>query len=197
METARNSFYEDPRVLTISIHQSGYSLYPGTGFVNELGEGRAVGSSINLPLPKQTGEEDFLWALAELLTACGPAFQPDLLVTQLGADTHHGDPLAELSLTMPAYPRLARLLHDFVHEHTAGRWLATGGGGYQADTVVPRVWTMYFAEMAGRPETVRAEWLEDRDPAQVALDRRGQIESALAYVLDHAAPKLEALASQQ
>ena len=140
-------FYDDPRVLTVSLHQSGRYLYPGTGFEDEIGEGAAVGTSANIPLPPGTGSEDYLWALEQIVPALAEAFAPAVLVTQLGADTHYGDPLANLGLTMPAYPRMAALLHEVAHRFAGGRWVGTGGGGYQATTVVPRVWTIYFAEM--------------------------------------------------
>jgi acetoin utilization protein AcuC len=75
-------------------------------------------------------------------------FGPDVLVTQLGCDTHASDPLAQLRLTTRAYRECAKDLHALAHEAAAGRWVATGGGGYQWARVVPRAWTLYFAEMA-------------------------------------------------
>ncbi|MGH2748122.1 MAG: acetoin utilization protein AcuC [Actinomycetota bacterium] len=187
-------FYDEPRVLTVSLHQSGRYLYPGTGFGDELGEGAARGTSINVPLPPFTGTEDYLFALEEVVTKGAEAFRPDLLLTQLGADTHHGDPLANLGLTMPAYPRMARLLHDVAHDLAGGRWVATGGGGYQFDTVVPRVWTTYFAEMCGASELVPAEWLEDRPPEEVSQRYGEEVRRSVAEVLDASLPRLQALA---
>ncbi|MBA2724791.1 MAG: acetoin utilization protein AcuC [Actinobacteria bacterium] len=186
-------FYDDPRVLTLSLHQSGPYFYPGTGFETEIGEGDARGTSANIPLAPGTGEEDYLWVLEETLAPLAAAFRPDVLVTQLGADTHHGDPLAQLSLTMPAYPRMACIIHEVVRSHCKDRWVATGGGGYQAETVVPKVWTMHFAEMCGAPELIPAAWLEDVDPGAVAEANRRAVEGSARSVLTTCLPLLEKL----
>ena len=188
-------FYDDPRVLTVSLHQSGHYLYPGTGFEDEIGEGDAKGTSANIPLLPYTGEEDYLWAADNLIPALAKAFKPHLLLTQLGADTHHGDPLANLALTMPAYPRLARLISTVADRFAEGRWVATGGGGYQAETVVPKVWTMYFAEMCGAPDAIPAEWLVDKDPDEVSRAFRSSVERSVEGVLSRCVPLLEAIAS--
>ncbi|HYP23505.1 MAG TPA: acetoin utilization protein AcuC [Actinomycetota bacterium] len=187
-------FYDDPRVLTVSFHQSGRYLYPGTGFEDEIGEGDARGTSANVPLMPLTGEDEYLWALEQVVPALAEAFSPHLVLTQLGADTHYGDPLANLGLTMPAYPRMARILHETADRFAGGRWVATGGGGYQAETVVPKVWTIHFAEMCGRPDLVPPEWLEDTDPAEVSRSYRGTVERSVAQVLEACVPRLSALA---
>ena len=187
-------FYDDPRVLTVSLHQSGRYLYPGTGFGSETGEGPGLGAAVNVPLQPFTGNDDYLWALGELLPRLADAFRPHVLVTQVGADTHHGDPLANLGLTMPAYPEIASLLHGVAHDSCGGRWVATGGGGYQAETIVPKVWTIYFAEMTHSPNEIPAAWLEDASPTAVSQSFRREVERSVAGVLDECLPKLAALA---
>src|SRR5205085_7765386 len=117
-------------------------------------------------LPR-TGNDDYLWALDRVLGDLLPAFRPHLLVTQLGADTHHGDPLAELGLTMGAYPEMAKILHRAAHDHCSGRLVATGGGGYQFDSVVPKIWTIHFAEMADAPDAIPQDWLDDLAPEEI------------------------------
>jgi acetoin utilization protein AcuC len=186
-------FYDDPRVLTLSLHETGRYLYPGTGFEDEIGEGAAAGTSANIPLLPFTGEGDYLWALEEAVTSLAEAFRPDLLMTQLGADTHHGDPLANLGLTMTAYPRMARILHDAAHRHAAGRWVATGGGGYQPETVVPKVWTIHWAEMIGAPEAIPPDWLNDLPPEEAARSYAAEVERSVATVLERCVPRLRAL----
>jgi acetoin utilization protein AcuC len=188
-------FYDEPRVLTVSLHQSGRYLYPGTGFEDEIGGTGARGTAANLPLEPGTGREDYLWALESLLDPLAAAFGPDVVVTQLGADTHWGDPLANLGLTMPAYPRMASILHRVVHERAGGRWVATGGGGYQADTVVPKVWTMHFAEMVGRTDLVPADWLHDRGDEEVSRSYRSDVARRVETVLQACVPRLTALAT--
>ncbi|CAN5137977.1 acetoin utilization protein AcuC [soil metagenome] len=155
-------FFADPRVLTISLHQDGRTLFPGTGGVDELGEGDALGTKVNVPLPPFTGDDGWRAAFEEVVPPLVEAFAPDVLVTQLGCDSHHLDPLANLSLTTAAYRHAATALHDLAHRATGGRWLATGGGGYQWARVVPRAWTTYFAEMAGveLDDELPATWLE-------------------------------------
>jgi acetoin utilization protein AcuC len=186
-------FYDDPRVLTVSFHESGRYLYPGTGGEEESGEGAALGTSANIPLLPYTGDEDYLWALERLLGELSRAFRPHLIVTQLGADTHHGDPLAELGLTMAAYPRMAKILHEVAHDRCEGRWVATGGGGYQAETVVPKVWTIHFAEMCGRPEVIPDDWLEDRAPEEVSRPYRDHVQRSVERVLEACVPRLNSL----
>lgn len=155
-------FYDDPRVLTISLHESGRHLFPGTGFVSERGEGKAEGTKVNVPLPPWTSDEAWLEAFREVVPPLVRRFDPDVLVTQLGCDTHHTDPLAHLALSTRSYREAAVALHDLAHEVAAGRWVATGGGGYQWARVVPRAWAIYFAEMAGVevPDDVPDAWRE-------------------------------------
>lgn len=188
-------FYDDPRVLTVSLHQSGRYLYPGTGFEDEIGRGDAVGTSANIPFMPFTGESDYLFALEAVVPALAEAFRPHILVTQLGADTHHGDPLANLSLTMRAYPPMASVIRRVAEEHCDGRWVATGGGGYQPETVVPKVWTIHFAEMCGRVDLIPDEWLDDVAEQDVARDYRTEVERSVRTVLDECVPRLEKIAS--
>ncbi|CAN5728100.1 acetoin utilization protein AcuC [soil metagenome] len=187
-------FYDDPRVLTVSFHQSGRYLYPGTGFEDEIGDGAGKGTAANVPLLPNTGEDDYIWAVERVLPALAEAFRPHLLLTQLGADTHHGDPLANLGLTMTAYPRLARMLHETAHRHAHGRWVATGGGGYQAETVVPKVWAIHFAEMCGAPDKVPVRWLDDRPPDEVSHNARDEVARVVDQVLAGCLPLLSAKA---
>src|SRR5919201_4978980 len=142
-------FADEPRVLTVSVHESGRYLFPGTGFAHEVGEGAARGTIANLPLPPATTDDLYLPAFDAVVPALVRAFEPQVLVTQLGCDTHYTDPLAHLGLTVGAYRQLATRLHDLAHTVAEGRWLATGGGGYQWASVVPRAWCGYLAEMLG------------------------------------------------
>lgn len=154
-------FYDDPRVLTVSLHESGRYLFPGTGFCDEVGVGDARGTSLNLPLSPSTDGQVYLDAFDAIVPAAIDAFAPEVLVTQLGCDTHVTDPLAHLALTLDDYHVLAERLHRLAHEHTKGRWVAVGGGGYQIASVVPRAWTVYFAEQVGEdvPHELPWDWL--------------------------------------
>jgi acetoin utilization protein AcuC len=188
-------FFRDPRVLTISLHESGRYLFPGTGFTDERGAGDAEGTAINVPLPPYTSDEGWLRAFREVVPDAVRAFSPDVLVTQLGCDSHHTDPLAHLALSTSAYREAARMLHGLAHDAAGGRWLATGGGGYQWARVVPRAWTIYFSEMAEHevPDELPSDWLElaaaegaDHLPDRLSEDRpspedrNGEIETVLA-----------------
>ena len=158
-------FYDDPRVLTISIHQRSPWFFPGTGDADERGGPNAPGSAVNLPLDAFTGDEGWLAAFRQVVPAAVEGFRPDVLVTQLGCDTHALDPLAQLELTTRAYREAAKELHDLAHRAAGGRWVATGGGGYEWARVVPRAWTTYFAEMAGAelPDRLPAAWVEEAE----------------------------------
>ncbi len=155
-------FYEDPRVLTISIHESGEFLFPGSGFVTERGAAGGEGTKVNVPLHPGATDEAWLAAFDAVVPPVVRAFGPKVLVTQLGCDTHATDPLAHLRLTTRAYRETAARLHALAHEVTGGRWIATGGGGYQWATVVPRAWTLYFAEMCGAElgDALPESWIE-------------------------------------
>jgi acetoin utilization protein AcuC len=143
-------FWDEPRVLTVSIHEYFPGMFfPGTGAASERGGPGAKGSAINVPLPPETGDDAWLDAFRAVVPPAVERFAPDVLVTQLGCDTHATDPLAQLRLTTRAYRGCAEELHELAHRVTAGRWVATGGGGYQWARVVPRAWTLAFAEMAG------------------------------------------------
>ena len=141
------AFYDTDQVLTISLHQAGILFYPGTGFPEELGTGAGYGTSINLPFLIYTDEELYLWAFRQVVPPLVRQFAPDVLVTQLGVDTHYRDPLARLMLTTRGYVAVVEELKALAEG--AGRWLAFGGGGYAVD-VVPRAWTLAYGVMSGQ-----------------------------------------------
>jgi acetoin utilization protein AcuC len=145
------AFYDDPRVLTISLHQDPRTLFPGTGFPSEVGRGEAEGTSVNVALPPGTDDAQWLRAFRAVVPGAVRAFRPDVLVTQCGCDTHHEDPLANLELTIDGQRTAIADLHALAHEVTGGKWLAFGGGGYGLVRCVPRTWTHLLAEAAGRP----------------------------------------------
>lgn len=159
-------FYDDPRVLTVSFHESGEFLFPGTGGVLEIGQGAGRGFSVNVPVAPGTGDGSWQAALEAVLPPLAERFRPDLIVSQHGCDTHVRDHLADLALTTASFEVQAAMLHRLAHEHCAGRWLATGGGGYDVFGVVPRAWSLLWAEMAGRavPERLPAGWLARWQP---------------------------------
>jgi acetoin utilization protein AcuC len=145
------AFYDDPRVLTISLHQDPRTLFPGTGMPTEVGSGEAEGTAVNVALPPGTGDVGWLRAFRAVVPGAVRAFRPDVLVTQCGCDTHHEDPLANLELTVDGQRTAIAELHRLAHEVAGGRWLAFGGGGYGLVRCVPRTWTHLLAEACGRP----------------------------------------------
>ena len=152
-------FDSDPDVLTISLHESGRYLFPGTGFPNDCGIGPGRGFAANLPFAPFTWDDPWLEGFNRVVPALLRRFKPTVLVTQDGCDTHHLDPLAHLAGTTRIWPHVGRVFHDLAHELCEGRWLALGGGGYAIREVVPRAWTIFFAEMVQRPDM--AEDLND------------------------------------
>jgi acetoin utilization protein AcuC len=160
-------FRDDPQVLTFSIHESGHSLFPGTGEVGETGGPGAEGTAVNVPLDPYSGDHSWLGAVESMLPALAAAFRPTFLVSQHGCDSHVYDPLAHLRLTTGAYARATALLDGIAHEWCDGRWLATGGGGYDAYRVVPRSWALVWLAQAHRevpgavPDGWRERWADE------------------------------------
>ncbi len=154
--------WTDSGVMTFSIHESGRTLFPGSGFADEVGEGSAAGTSVNVALPAGTGEAAWLDALRTLLPELAATFGPDVIVSQHGADSHAWDPLANLAITTTAHGAAARLVDCLAHRHAGGRWLATGGGGYDAYRVVPRTWALIWLAGAHRevPRETPLAWRE-------------------------------------
>ena len=154
-------FYGDPEVLTVSVHESGRYIFPGTGGVEERGRDGGVGYSVNVPLEPFTGEESFISCFEAVVPEVLRAFEPDLIISQNGCDAHALDPLTHLSATMRLYEHVPQRVHDLAHELCEGRWVATGGGGYDIWRVVPRAWTVLWAAVSHQelPEKVPEEWL--------------------------------------
>jgi acetoin utilization protein AcuC len=131
------------------MHESGEHLFPGTGFATEVGSRAGRGMSVNVALPMGTGDSEWLQAFSEIVPPVLRAYRPQLIVTQLGCDTHVLDPLAHLALSVDGQRTAYRLLHELAHELCDGKWVAVGGGGYEIVQVVPRAWTHAIAEMVG------------------------------------------------
>jgi acetoin utilization protein AcuC len=144
-------FDDDPRVLTISLHETGQMLFPGTGFPQDVGGRGAEGSAVNVALPPGTGDAGWLRAFHAVVPALLREFAPDVLVTQHGCDSHLEDPLAHLTLSVDGQRASYLALHELAHEVCEGRWVVTGGGGYAVVDVVPRAWSHLLAVVAGRP----------------------------------------------
>ena len=173
-------FWRDPGVLTISFHESGRYLFPGTGGVGELGEGDAAGTAVNVPLEPGTGEIGWLAAVRSLLPELAATFGPDLIVSQHGCDSHAWDPLAHLRVTTTAMGEAARLVDTLAHRYAGGRWLATGGGGYDAYRVVPRAWSLVW--LAGAHHEVPTETATGwRERWTAEAERFGQAPLPLAF----------------
>ncbi|MFJ1704651.1 acetoin utilization protein AcuC [Kitasatospora sp. NPDC088346] len=153
----QEAFWNDPRVLTVSLHESPATLFPQTGWSTETGGPDAPGSAANLPLPAGTGDAGWLRAFHALVPELLAAFRPQVLVSQHGADTHVEDPLAHLAVSLDAQRAVTEAMHALAHEHADGRWLALGGGGYAVVDVVPRAWTHLVATAAGHPVDPTAE----------------------------------------
>ena len=158
------AFYDDPRVLTISLHESPATLFPGTGRPSETGGPGAPGSAVNVALPAGTRDAGWLRAFHAVVPPLLRAFRPTILVSQHGCDTHWLDPLANLELSIDAQRAAHAAIHELAHQVADGNWLLTGGGGYELLQVVPRTWTHLLAEAAGRPidpaARIPAAWCE-------------------------------------
>lgn len=150
-------FWNDPRVLTISLHESGLTLFPGTGFSNEIGGPDALGTAVNVALPARTGDPGWLRAFHAIVPPLVEAFLPEVIVSQHGCDSHALDPLANLRTSIDAQREVAFSVSRLAARFCSDRWIATGGGGYAVLHVVPRVWTHLVGVAAGHPVHVRTE----------------------------------------
>jgi acetoin utilization protein AcuC len=139
----QRAFYETNRVLTISLHETGATLFPGTGFEYEIGEGEGEGYAVNLPFPHDTNDDVYVWAFEEVVPELIHAFQPDVVMTQLGVDAFYDDPLTNLHLSIRGYEKVLKKIKDL-----APKWVALGGGGYNISNVA-RAWTLAWAVMNG------------------------------------------------
>ncbi|MCW1804269.1 acetoin utilization protein AcuC [Brachybacterium squillarum] len=149
------ALWDESAAITLSIHETGERLFPGTGFVQDTGGAGALGSAINVPLPPRTDADGWVRAIRAVVPALARAIGPDLLVTQHGADTHRSDPLADLGVTLEAQREVMLLLRETADEVCEGRWLSLGGGGYAVIDVVPRSWAHLVAVATG--EAIPAE----------------------------------------
>ena len=147
-------FWDDPRVLTISLHETGQFLFPGTGFSHDIGGEGAQGSAANVALPPGTSDAGWLRAFHAVVPDLLHAFDPDVLVTQHGCDSHAEDPLAHLMLSVDGQREAYLALHDLAHQVADGRWVVTGGGGYALVDVVPRAWSHLLGVVSGVPVDV-------------------------------------------
>ncbi len=155
-------FFEDPDVLTVSIHESGRYLFPSTGEVQEKGWGEGKGFSVNVPLEPYTDDDSFISTFEAVVPEALQAFGPDLILSQNGCDAHKLDPLTHLSATTRLYEHVPARMHGLAHELCDGRWVATGGGGYDIWRVVPRAWSALWAAVSHQelPEEIPGTWLE-------------------------------------
>ncbi len=169
----QEAFFDDDRVLTISVHESGRYLFPGTGFVGEQGQGQGRGYSVNLPLFPYTSDDVYLDAFKQVVPPLIRAFAPDVLVTQLGIDSYHSDPLTHLQLTTLGFVEVIR---EFAALGLP--WLATGGGGYDL-MAVARAWTLAYGVMLGE------EWPD-------TLPREFALEHGIGHLRDSGSPEVPA-----
>ncbi len=153
-------FYTSGEVLTLSVHESGRYLFPGSGFTYEVGQGAGRGLSVNLPLEPFTEAASYLEVLETVLPKALGAFRPDLIVLQAGADMHRYDPLTDLHLSVQGIAESYALVSHLADEFCGGRLVATGGGGYDPYRTVPRVWASLWGALSAQtlPETVPAAW---------------------------------------
>lgn len=138
-------FYSEP-VLKISFHRKG--IFPGTGEINEIGEDKGNGYSVNIPLPEGTFDEAYLHAFRQIVPPLIKAYSPEIIITQFGVDAHFQDPLVGLALTTKAYQEIARIMHELAHKVCDGKLLIVGGGGYNIENTA-RCWAVMFINISG------------------------------------------------
>jgi len=152
----QEAFYKTDRVLTISIHETGMALFPGTGFVGEMGAGHGEGYSVNVPMPPMSDDELFLFAFRETVPHLIEKFRPDIVVSQLGVDSFVSDPLTHLNYTTNGFCEAVRIIKEI-----SPAWVALGGGGYDLANVA-RAWTLAWAIMNNieLPDTIPGDFIK-------------------------------------
>ncbi|OEF95546.1 histone deacetylase [Vulcanibacillus modesticaldus] len=170
------AFYDTDQVCTLSFHETGRYLFPGTGNVDERGSGKGFGYSFNIPLDPFTEDESYLKTYKTALQEIADYYKPDVIVTQNGVDSHYHDPLSHLYVTMKTYRYIPKLAHEIAHKYCDGKWIAVGGGGYDIWRVVPRAWTYIWLEMNDisylGEGSLPIEWIEKwQDKSPVPLPK--------------------------
>ncbi|WP_229723066.1 acetoin utilization protein AcuC [Rothia aerolata] len=153
----QNIFWDNPNVMTFSLHESGMTLFPGTGFCNESGpEGLASGTSVNIALPASVSDSGWIRAFDAVVPPLLREFQPEIIVSQHGCDSHTKDDMSHLNISIEAQREIMAYVGQLAHELCEDRWIATGGGGYSIYDAVPRSWTHMMAVAAGAPLSVNS-----------------------------------------
>lgn len=147
-------FFDDPRVMTISLHETGLSLFPGTGFANEIGEGQCAGTSVNVAMPTRADDSQWLRAYDAVVPPLVREFRPEVIVSQHGCDSHFQDELTHLRVSIDGQRQIALAVSELADEVCEGRWIATGGGGYDCHDAVPRSWAHLVGIASGHPVAV-------------------------------------------
>lgn len=199
----QRAFYRSDEVLTISFHEAGYALFPGTGYEHEIGEGPGKGYSVNVPFPPFTEDGDYVWAFEQIVPPLFELFQPDTVVTQLGVDSFYSDPLTSLRLSIFGFEKIIRRMKEL-----ARHWIALGGGGYEVSNVA-RAWTLAWAVMNGvelsedLPSVyleksaeygIRDKKLKDRPPHSPRFHDTGiraEVEKVVSYLKETVFPLVE------
>ncbi len=173
----QRAFYDDPRVMTISFHETGRYLFPGTGEVLELGSGTGRGSSVNIPLEPFTEDDSYIEGMNALLAPLVISFAPDVILSMHGCDTHAWDPLTHLHLTMRGILAQVKIAHELAHTYCGGHWVAVGGGGYDPYRVVPRAWSLLWAEMSEQtvPTALPEAWVTRWRPVWAATQAQEEV----------------------
>lgn len=154
-------FYTDPDVFTLSIHETGKYLFPGTGFPHERGDSTGYGTCLNITMEPYTEDESWMDCFQEAVEHAARVFRPDVIVSQHGCDAHAFDPLAHIHCSMQIYREMPRIIHELANRYTDGKWVALGGGGYDHSRVVPRAWSLLWLEMSDHPLLKQIDSLKD------------------------------------
>ena len=185
----QTAFYDDPRVLTVSIHETPLAAFPGTGYPTDRGHGAADGTAVNIALPSGTSDASWLRAFHAVVPGVVRAFRPEILITQHGTDSHREDPLADLGLTVDGQRASYLALRELAETVTGGRWLALGGGGYSPVRVAPRSWTHLLAIVSGHdidpatplPEHWTARATEARPGIPLPIDMSDAVANPVTF----------------
>jgi acetoin utilization deacetylase AcuC-like enzyme len=163
----QNIYWHDPDTLYISLHQDGRTLYPGSGFVNEVGGPNALGATVNIPLPPTTSEKGFLHVLDQVVLPILEEFKPELVINSAGQDNHYTDPITNMSFCAQGYARLTERLRPDI---------AVLEGGYSIEGALPYVNLGIILALAGMDYT----WVREPDYDEDRIRQSGQVDKIIA-----------------
>lgn len=157
-------FWEDDRVLLIDIHQDPTTIYPGTGFIEQVGSGKGEGYTVNIPLPREASDLAYEYVFDEVVIPLAEQFKPEIIIRNGGSDPHFADELTQLGLTLNGFRMIGRKIREIADNFCEGKEVDLIGSGYN-QTVLPYAWLALIAgltklDISLEEPVAKPDWLK-------------------------------------